>query len=163
MSENARRKFLEKHKPIDDIDSHIQKQEKTKRRYTADMKEIEANLIEYYQREIPVINPHNEKVIALMRPLSAEEIEVLMPSSELMALREMSEDDLRALPNAERARIKREADAWTERQYQLLEDVILVPVKTTDEWKRAPAEFLGLVQVTALKDLKDMENRVGNF
>jgi len=159
-------KILEKHRPLDTpekVARRISEKEIPKKKYAADMQEIESNLIGYFSRPESIFDPETGNEICQIRKPTVEEVEALMPPDELRGI-DSSIEGLKKLSLEERETISKKTKEFLNVQYKTLADIIMVPKKDAVWWKRnAPPNFLALVQTHIVSMLERMAGETENF
>lgn len=159
MSIEMKKDLIKKHGELSDNDIIDVKRDiaKTRQKYARDQREMETNLIEYFERGYPLFEPLSGRQIAVIRLPSMEEYEKLMPP-------EGAEIDPESLPVEERLRYSRMMMEHLDNQLKVLSQIIITPKKSPKEWKKlATPQFIALVQERMVELLTDMGRRIENF
>lgn len=153
MSDPERKKFLEKHRPLEKkggVGEEIKREKKAKEKYNIDIAEVEKNLTEFLDIKDPI--RFNGKVIAMCRRPSMKELKELIPK-ELQPYLE----DPTGLPEDK-------IDEYDDFFYAKLSELIVVPNFTPKKWKeKANPWFIRLFWEHIASIAKVFEMRIEGF
>jgi hypothetical protein len=127
MSEDATKKFLEKHKPLkpEDIKKSLADAESSRTNYSKNIDEIEANLVGFLQKEDPIVDPGTGKVIGWIRQV---------PVKELQSLSREFANSLEGMTEEQAQKALDENPDLAIKQYELMARVISKPKHDAKWW-----------------------------
>jgi len=123
------KEFLKKHKPLtpEDVKKRLIEKDMAIDKYQKDIRKVEENLVNFLNKEDPLVDPSTNKVIAWLRRLPYKELTEILPS-------ELPEDFS-----------IEEGKKYIEPIFVLMEKMISKPKHTAEEWKSlANTDFVEL-------------------
>lgn len=120
-------RFLAKHPKLtpQDVYRKIEDAEKARTKYTKDLAEIEDNLLDFLNKEDPLVDPGTEQVLAWMKQLPYNKLLTLIPTDISEKLKEDPSGEFLKDTDSEEAN-------WT---FKLMEELITKPDKDWEWWK----------------------------
>lgn len=122
--EMSKEEFFKKHPPISEEDVKFKLMEANKRKdqYTKDIEELKNNILGLQKIIEPLIDPETDKILAWMRLPTNEELEeYYFTYNDKVDLKKISKNDRKKLTN---------------RQYELMANIIEIPKEKWDWWKK---------------------------
>lgn len=150
-TENKRKRFLEKHGPIN-VAETIRRQEEAKSQYTQDVNELEHNIDTFASRLSPLLDPVTKQPLCWVRNPTQEEWESLVPD-EFWQYR----DNPEGVPPEISKR-------YSDHQFNMMANLIENPKKDVNWWKaHANIPFQLLFQEHLAKVYEDLGVKIANF
>lgn len=152
---NKREKFLEKHQPL--TPEQVYQKEKDAddsiKKYQKDIADAEDNLVNYLNKEDPLIDPGTDKAIAWIRRLPYKELKELIPDDMFDAYKE-------AELSGDKDTFKEVADEYEDYIFELMENMISKPEYTAKKWKEiANVNFIELFNARLTELMSRMEEQ----
>jgi len=118
--------FVEKHKPLtpEEVKKKNIDADAAIKRYEKDIALAEANLVDYLNRQDPLVDPARDVAVAWLRRLPYAELKNMIPDELQEAYRSGDPDTF-----------LNEADEFEDYIFTLMEKIIAIPEKTAEEWK----------------------------
>lgn len=157
MSTEAERKItlLKKHKPLtpEEVYTKMKESHDARRKFSQDLTKIEENLIDFLNREDPLVDPATGKVLGWIRHA---------PLSELMGMKPEGFEGSDELSNEElMKKIEKEAP---DQIFRMMANLITKPKYTAEEWKKiATVELIQLFNIRLTEIVTRLTEQVGFF
>jgi len=142
MSDEATKKFLEKHKPLkpEDVRKSLADAETSRTNYSKNIEEIESNLTAFFQKEDPIIEPGTGKVLGWIRQTSIRELQERTKEFESALEGKTEKEAQELLDNDPNLKYK---------QYDLMASLITKPKHDAKWWAdNATIDFIKLFEAT---------------
>lgn len=152
--------FLRKHKPLSmtevrqkEIDADA-----SRKKYEKDIVKVEEYLVEYLNREDPLIDPVSDRAIAWLRRLPYKQLRELIPADMYQAYKEAEQSgDLTNFT-------EKITDDYEDYTFELMEKMISKPSKTAEGWKEAAnPHFIELFIARIVETSVRMEEQISFF
>ena len=154
--ESVKNKFLDKHpsKTADELDKIKEEQREAKKKYSSDIRAVEQNLMGFFKKEYPIVDPESDKVIGYMRQLPYWEMVQLIPEGLL---------DKNVSDEEKTEKIKGD-ESIQNIIFDMMERMISVPEHNSEWWKENATPAFIIVFNKAVEDMfKKLESDASFF
>jgi len=163
MTEEAKRKFLEKHKPKtpEEIVEQMRDSYEAKQKYSQDLADIEKNLVNFLGRLDPILDPGTNEPIAWMRQVTYYELTGMAPENidELITESEDLTDEELMLKIA-----REQGEQDKDFLFELMAKLIAIPSYDKEKWKTiSTPSFIRIFNVKLAEIFRTVMERIDFF
>lgn len=146
--------ILKKHKPLteEQLREYKEKVEEKKAKYTLEMSQIEANLLQFLERPRVVYDSETKKPILYLRDITFNELKQMIPP-------EMAE-----YVNKPEMIDKEKAEEYDRKFYEIIADLIVKPKHDAEWWRlHMTTKLMRIIQEEIVRMLEDIGVEMENF